>query len=253
MRKYIVLAAAIVGIGYSCSKDDPKDPNANLSEGLIAYLPFTGNLNDMSGNNANGVMKGGSPNFTENRYFDGSSALDITSGQYVEVPDKNLGGQKAFSFYLEFYPRSTNYQVIIGKRAYEVVPGTPYNQSFNILLNNSFQLRYTLRKAGACTSQELSAYHPELNSGSNLPLVDCWNYLAGTFDGTVQKLYLNGKLVNQQTLSGVEMCGTDPVRIGAWWKGDPYFFDGKVDEFRIYNRALSLSEVQQLYKLSKNN
>ena len=62
---------------------------------------------------------------------------------------------------------------------------------------------------------------------------------------------MNGNLVAQQTLSGVVICDTDPVRLGTWWKGDPLYFDGLLDEFRVYNRALSDNEVKQLYKVTK--
>lgn len=253
MKRVFVSLAFLSGMAIGCSEQNMDGMHANLKEGLMVYLPFNGNLDDASGHGCNGTVVGGAPNFVENRFFDPANALDITPGQFVEVPDKGMGGQRNFSFYLEFYPRGTSYQVILGKRAFDVVPGVPYNQSFNFAINNMYQLRFSLRKAGTCQVDSVNAYFPEINSGTLLPIPNSWNYLAGTFDGEVQKLYLNGRLVSQQTIKDVELCDSDPFRLGVWWKGDPFFFDGRVDEFRVYNRALSESEVRMLYKLSPNS
>lgn len=249
MNKIILSLIVFVSLLSGCKKEDVS--NNDITNGLILHIPFTGNLLDVSSNKNNATFTAGSAAFVVNRYFDESKALNITRGQYVEVADKGISGLGQFTFYLEFYPRSSGFQVLVGKRTYEVATGKPYNQSFNIAINDLMQVRAQLRKAGQCQSQELSAYHPELNSGNNQVLMDCWNYVACTFDGSMQRLYLNGKLVAQQTLSGVVICDTDPVRLGAWWKGDPFFFDGLLDEFRIYNRALSETEIRQLYKLTK--
>jgi hypothetical protein len=253
MKRVLFAIAVLWGVAVGCSDYNKDGKYASLKEGLMVHLPFNGNLNDASGRGCNGTMVGGAPNFVENRFFDAASALDITAGQFVEIPEKGMGGQKTFSFYLEFYPRGTSYQVMISKRAYVVIPGVPYNQSFNIDLNNSYQLRFTLRKPETCQLERYDNYYPELNSGTLLPIPNSWNYLAGTFDGKVQKLYLNGRLVSQQNLPGVILCDTDPFRLGVWWKGDPFFYDGRVDEFRVYNRALTEAEIRILYKLSPNS
>jgi hypothetical protein len=95
------------------------------------------------------------------------------------------------------------------------------------------------------------SFFPEITSGGEEVMVDCWNYIACSFNGRVQKLYLNGKLVAQQSIDTMEICDTDPLRIGSWWQGDSQFFDGILDEVRVYNRALTDTEIFQLYKLRK--
>ncbi|MFN5647474.1 MAG: LamG domain-containing protein [Sphingobacteriales bacterium] len=253
MKRVVFTIAAFIGVAVGCSDQNIDGKHANLKEGLMIHLPFNGNLDDASGHGCNGTVVGGAPNFVENRFFDAANALDISAGQFVEIPDKGMGGRKTFSFYLEFYPRGSSFQVMVGKRAYEVIPGVSYNQSFNIGINNAYQLRFTLRKPGTCQIDSIDTYYSELNSGTLLPIPNSWNYLAGTYDGKVQRLYLNGVLVSQQDLPGAELCDSDPFRLGVWWKGDPFFFNGKVDEFRVYNRALSDAEVRLLYKLSPNS
>jgi hypothetical protein len=70
-----------------------------------------------------------------------------------------------------------------------------------------------------------------------------WTHLAATYDGTTMKLYVNGILVASQPQSGPIVTSGNPLQIG----GDSFYgqyFIGAIDEVRIYDRALSASEVQ---------
>lgn len=247
MRKFNTVLLLSALFFTSCEKEEvwPTD------KGLILHLPFNSTLNDASSERNNATIVGGSASFTKNRFFDENSALRLVRGQYLEVADKKFSTMNAFTFYIEFYPTSDDYQVLFGKRGYVVTPGVKYNSGFNIAVNDFRQARAQFRKTGECQTETLSGFHPELNSGGETVMEDCWNYIACTFDGQVQKLYLNGKLVSQQSLSGVVICDTDPLRIGTWWSGDPKFFDGYLDEVRVYNRALSDGEIFEIYKYAK--
>jgi len=240
---------------FSCSKEDepttPPAETSTLKDGLLVHLPFSNSLSDVSGNSVH-ANTSGTPIYSMNRYFDDAKAYNLSgTTNWLEIPEQKIVGLQKFSFYIEFMPMSSEPQCLIGKRTYNPGPANPLSQSFNILLNHSGSyVRFSLRKAGQCNSENLSAYHPPLTSGSEQPMLNCWNNVVGTYDGSVQKLYLNGKLVGEQAISAVEMCAGDPVRLGVWWKDDPLLFTGKLDEVRIYNRAITASEVKELYKLS---
>jgi hypothetical protein len=69
-------------------------------------------------------------------------------------------------------------------------------------------------------------------------------HLASTFDGAVQKLFINGLEVSSSVAQTALMeQSNDVLRIGgnSVW-GD--YFRGIIDEVRIYNRALTAEEVQ---------
>jgi fibronectin type 3 domain-containing protein len=70
-----------------------------------------------------------------------------------------------------------------------------------------------------------------------------WTHVAGTYDGTTQRLYVNGAQVASLALSGSITTSTSPVKIGgnAIWSE---WFTGLIDEVRIYSRALSPAEIQ---------
>jgi hypothetical protein len=75
-----------------------------------------------------------------------------------------------------------------------------------------------------------------------LPL-NAWTHLAMTYDGAQVRLFVNGALVRSVARTGSMSNSTGPLRIGgnAVWTE---FFNGTIDEVRIYNRALTASEIQ---------
>jgi hypothetical protein len=70
-----------------------------------------------------------------------------------------------------------------------------------------------------------------------------WSHLAGTYDGTTLRLYVNGAQVSSKSVSGGLVNGTGPLHVGgnAVWAE---WFSGQIDDLRIYNRALSATELQ---------
>ncbi len=76
---------------------------------------------------------------------------------------------------------------------------------------------------------------------STVPLNE-WTHLATTYDGNTLRLYVNGAEVSSRPITGGIQGTTAPLRIG----GNTYpgqFFDGLIDEVRIYRRALTASEI----------
>jgi hypothetical protein len=90
-----------------------------------------------------------------------------------------------------------------------------------------------------------------LYSSSTIP-VNQWSHLIGTFDGSTVKIYVNGGLQGQASHTGGIWPGAAPVAIsGAIGGGGPNqvisAFPGRIDEASIYNRGLTLGEVQSLF------
>ncbi|MCX8155420.1 MAG: LamG domain-containing protein [Verrucomicrobiae bacterium] len=72
-----------------------------------------------------------------------------------------------------------------------------------------------------------------------------WHHVAGTYDGHTSCLFVDGALVAAQIFEGPRFReGTSSLNVGAL--GQYEYFNGWVDEVRIYNRALSGSEIQSL-------
>src|SRR5439155_3758910 len=73
--------------------------------------------------------------------------------------------------------------------------------------------------------------------------VNAWTHLAGTLDGTMVRVYVNGEMVGSQVQTASLVSTTGTLQIGAdIFAGE--HFAGLIDEVRIYNRALSQAEIQ---------
>jgi hypothetical protein len=83
----------------------------------------------------------------------------------------------------------------------------------------------------------------ETGAGGTLAL-NTWTHLTLTYDGAVLRLYKNGVLISSLTYSGSILTSTGALSIGGngVWTGET--FTGRIDEVRIYNRALSAAEIQ---------
>jgi hypothetical protein len=81
---------------------------------------------------------------------------------------------------------------------------------------------------------------------TNLPL-NTWSHVAASYDGSALRLYVNGTLVRTLSLPGSLMTTAGPLRIGGNAPSVPFggqFFNGSIDEIRIYNRSLSQADIQ---------
>ncbi|MEK7389875.1 MAG: LamG domain-containing protein [Elusimicrobiota bacterium] len=74
---------------------------------------------------------------------------------------------------------------------------------------------------------------------------NAWTHLAATNDGSVLRLYRNGVMTSSAVVTGVPVASTGTLQLGASRAGE--YFNGKLDEARVYNRALSATEVLALF------
>jgi parallel beta-helix repeat protein len=101
--------------------------------------------------------------------------------------------------------------------------------------NIQFKFRHSSTATAGCSATEIP-----LNS---------WTHVAGTYDGTNLKVYVNGSLENTTYVGDAVASNTGDVTIG--WKGtftsSAYYFDGHIDEAIILDRALSADQIAALY------
>ena len=92
-----------------------------------------------------------------------------------------------------------------------------------------------------------------LNTGTSFPVVsggsllaaNTWTHVAVTWDGSTMRVYLNGAQVASGAAIGSLVNSSGPLSIGGNRLLTAEYFKGILDEIRIYNRALSVSEIQQ--------
>ncbi|TAH33931.1 LamG domain-containing protein [Candidatus Saccharibacteria bacterium] len=205
---------------------------------LVGYWNFdeaTGtNAADASGNANHGTFVGSGATHstvlpptscfinTHSVQFDGS-------GDHVEIADNaTMDPTNAISISFWMNPDSVNngYQHVLFKQG-------PVVTSYGVWLANDHV--YMESNDNSIRS---------LTSNATVTAGD-WHYITVTYDGTEQKLYIDGTLDNSQSLSGITLTYTNsPVKIGTGDYNNP--FAGYVDDLRIYNRALTAGEIADL-------
>jgi hypothetical protein len=70
-----------------------------------------------------------------------------------------------------------------------------------------------------------------------------WSHVAVIFNGTQAQFYVNGTLVATRPVAASITARGNQLRIGAD-ANTQQFYRGMIDDLRVYNRALTASEVQ---------
>ncbi|MVN75178.1 T9SS type A sorting domain-containing protein [Hymenobacter sp. HMF4947] len=72
-----------------------------------------------------------------------------------------------------------------------------------------------------------------------------WHYVVGTYDGSTLRLYVDGTLENSRAATGAVPTGTSPITLGA--RGNTLYWNGLLDEVRIWSVARTAAQVQAAY------
>jgi formylglycine-generating enzyme required for sulfatase activity len=205
-----------------------------LEKGLVAYYPFDGNAKDMSGNGHHGTVHGAT--FGKDRYSNSANAMTFDGlGDYIDLgndPKLDVGSN---NFTLATWIRkdsATGIRDILAKRK-----ANPHHGWV-------FQIWGSIR-----LWSEHGSFDTPLPSG----LVNNWLHISivRNIVGATAKLFIDGRIVNTGSFSGQDLSNSNRLSIGRLSGEDDHYFDGSIDEVRIYERALSDVEVATLYNHEK--
>lgn len=218
------------------------------TNGLVGYWPFDGNLNDQSGNSRNGVAIGTALYGTD---ITGASSKCLDYSQnltYVSFNNSEnlpLAGTQDWSISLYF--KSKNGGRIAEKYTSSSTTLT-HGYRFGISINN-----------GDTTMTASMAFDSFINGGwdclsgtcSSFPIftkLNKWGHIAFVKKADTLYCYNDGKLANKRLFRWKDRpIGTQKMVLGYWPNidnRDPY--KGQFDDFAIYNRALTITEITQI-------
>jgi hypothetical protein len=226
----------------------------NLNAGLVGYYPFNGNFSDQSGNGNNGVPQNGATFGTDQWGNANSAAFFDGFDDWVSIaPSASISPSKHFSIAFRFKSNNASYgQVLFAKADYTVNPNNyQYHIGFNYSGFGTNGLWMGTRHQGNCTSSTFLSDNYVIDT-TNIINSNQWYCVAMLFDNGVKSIYINGALAVQETVSTgpfpnqTDSCTAGSLRFGTWWAGDPEYFNGMLDEVRIYNRALNTSEIDSI-------
>ncbi|HTJ52815.1 MAG TPA: LamG-like jellyroll fold domain-containing protein, partial [Cyclobacteriaceae bacterium] len=195
---------------------------------LVAHLQFDGNTLDSTINLNHGASYGGTASFGVGKVGSKAIALNGTNA-FVQLP-ANLANQQEITIATWVYWK--------GGAAWQRIFDFGNDQAEYMFLTPSSgsELRFAIKNNGA--EQTLSA--------TMLP-VNKWSHVTITLGASGASMYVNGKLVDESTAFTISPLDFKPMLnyIGRSQFPDP-LFNGLIDDFRVYNYALSPSEVAQI-------
>ncbi|MDC0377303.1 gliding motility-associated C-terminal domain-containing protein [Schleiferiaceae bacterium] len=224
-------------------------PNGLLN-GLVAWYPFCGNANDESTYSNNGTIYGAS--LTSDRYGNMNSAYDFDGDDWIQVPHNS---QIDFSL-------SDDYTVSCWVSATSPnSSGSVYEKWDNSFLPYPFVLR-TVSNSDVIVNRYTGGFPQNQSNNhstsfsSNLLTIGSYDHIVNVFTPDTMYLYLNGALIDSEVnpmTAGGSINNTHPLYIGRRGVRTDRFFTGKIDDLGIWNRALTLSEITQLYNGSNSS
>jgi len=232
----------LMGAGTGDTTSTIQDQTSNNNDATVSGANLIGyNNGTVSGDPASIIVPEG---LNEGRDSQGyyltdtdsiSSGIRFKGAEYISVQDsESLDFANAFTIETWIKPKQKNvYQVFLQKGTSTKSP------RLNIAETNG---RYTLDIV-------IGSSHNYVNSTNNAVILDQWQHLAVTWNGSTAKMYIDGSQNATASISGTQDLNTDALTIG---KSSSDYFTGSLDEVRLYSKELSATEVLKNYNNGKS-
>ncbi len=246
---------------YLSESTTSDDSEMNLEKGLIAYYPFNGNANDLTQNHNNGVVYGAT--LSKDRFNKINSAYGFSSSGFtrgalsneIYIPYNSVLNVPIITISFWVKPTAFNWFGCSGPCQANIINrfqygySNPNGQVFGVYLFSN-ALGVSQGVYGGFTGPN-GAGGVISASGVNSSFLNSWHNISVSYDKSFIKVYIDGKLASSQPDNyGINILGNSGISIGisnqanGYW--DPY--DGIFDDLRIYNRALTQSEISFIAK-----
>lgn len=210
---------------------------------LVGLWHMDGNWRDASVAGNNGIANNGVSFSTSAKLGTAAGSFD-GADDFVSIANSDLLNQSTTAaISIELWAKSSidwnlhkNWTALINKQ-YESQSG------FAIHVRNNYPTVFF----------EIKTDVGSFSAISNDLIKNQWYHFVGTYDGNAIKFYQNGMLVRSTSASGNIKTNNLNLEIGRWRSNYNEYFNGLIDEVRIYKRALSENEVQAHYLTSVVN
>ncbi len=212
---------------------EPATQTAALPGGLVLYYSFDrltdeSGVIDLSGNSHRGQVHGAKQTIDSQRggalSFDGQD-------DYISIPELEL---KEYSF--AAWVKTSKTGGSLNNRRIFMLDGGEHYYAIQGNVRGGF---------GTYVTEQMEFNEYDWQFVSNV-----WTHIAVTFDGSTIKIYINGELTESggTGIFGINRALRGEARIGGNASFNGGFWHGMIDEVLLFNRALSESEIKQLYE-----
>ncbi|MEI6221170.1 MAG: LamG domain-containing protein [bacterium] len=202
------------------------------TKNALALYSMNGNANDSSGNNRNGTVTGATlvqGKFGQGYSFNGTTnKIDLAFNPYL------IMGSAAFTVETWVYQNSYGYYLPFG----------------NIDASNELFIFLNDAPGNGAVEAGLGAAANRITTPAGIVSTGEWAYIAFTYDTSVIRLYVNGKEYANKTVGTVSPCNAN-LGLGYRPNGSLYPLNGKIDQTKISNKALTAAEIKGYYNSLK--
>ena len=223
----------------------------SASDGLVLYLDA-----------ANSASYSGSGNTWYDLSGNSNKATFVDSPSFQSVP------QSFFNF-----DGSNDYMTIVRSSSISPTSGLTQEVWFNFSTIPNAAIFIGLQYGSSSNNtyalwMESSTIYGGVNTSGSFSAIGIgisnisgnkWHNLIHTYDGSAQRLYLDGVLLNSSNITGTIQYDANNTRVlvgaddngSGYNNGAGYFHSGKINQIKIYNRALTSDEITRNYNSSK--
>lgn len=239
LKIYKLLIILLITFMHSlgCKKENPVENNNPVQTNLILYLPFNGNANDESGtgNNANLI----NATLTSDRYGNNNAAYYFNgTNNYISIPS---------SISLESVQTGISFSAWLYINEW-------YGGEFAPLIaksNNSSHGMFGFQLLNFSTRKEFEVKLKGNSVNANyLFQKNQWYHIAFTWDGTNCKYFVNGSKFYERQWNNTLSPNNKPLLIGKDTPELTEYLNGKMDDIRIYDKAINEGQVDSLSRLN---
>lgn len=231
----------------ACQKDKAVSAAANIKQGLVVHYSFANNLSDSSGNGFNGISDT-AIDFVPDRFSRINQAIRFNGpnhNSYFLLPA--LGNKQVDSVYsVSFW---FTYTTVNSSNLFYKADKNEGAESAHTILVNNGRLRVIVGDG---------INHTKEFDGANTLPANTWTHVVLTTNGSQRiNVYVNGREVyntlllsfHDENFKRIAFKSNAATAQGLLGGLSPFpLTNGKMDDFRLYNRTLTATEVMMLYQ-----
>ena len=246
----------------------PSDTPRTITNGLVLYLPFNGSFADSSGNGNTVTPVGGATlDYDMHGYAQSAFNSPVNGAKLIVSNNGAYQVDSAFTVSCDFMIRANAYfnggydfsGLMVFCSIVNVTTGAGPTFDFGLTLPSQ-PSNFAFGVNGAqspddCTNNNNNGPDTSIGVGAGtsfIPQIGSWYNAICIFNKGTTSVYINGQLVNSVTNSSIPtamFCSGANFVVGGWWNGGnsgEETINGKLDEVRMYNRALNPAEIAWL-------
>lgn len=234
---------------YSPTTESFKTQADTLAQDLIASVSFTdGSLLDVSGNN-NHAIRVNNPTFTTDRKGKTNSAISLNgSGDYFYMMDNSSLNPDALSVSIWIKPNGVDRRMqIYNKSRFSDGSAEMYS---SLIKPNDNGAGVTINTDIKQNSNCQGGIGWQTFTFTSTPDLSRWHHVVMTYSGRSARMYFDNALLystDNLTANAIDGCTGAELKFGTQIKDFPNYFNGAMDDIRMYKRALTADEVKTLF------